>query len=33
MGAGEEFGPALDFASLPPLIKRAASAAVSQFSR
>jgi phosphate transport system substrate-binding protein len=33
MGAGLQFGPALDFAPLPPVIKRAASAAVSQFSR
>ena len=32
-GAGQQFGPALDFAPLPPLIKRAALAAVSQFSR
>jgi phosphate transport system substrate-binding protein len=33
MAAGQEFGPALDFASLPPVIKRAATAAVSRFSR
>ena len=33
MGAGQEFGPALGFASLPPVIKRAASVAVSQFSQ
>ena len=33
MGAGQEFGPGLDFASVPPVIKRAASAAGSQFSQ
>ena len=33
MGAGQEFGPALDFAPLPTVIKRAATAAVSRFSR
>jgi phosphate transport system substrate-binding protein len=33
MGAGQQFGPALDFAPLPPVIKRAATAAVSRFSR
>jgi hypothetical protein len=32
MGAGQEFGPALDFAPLPPVIKRAATAAVGRFS-
>jgi phosphate transport system substrate-binding protein len=32
MGAGQEFGPALDFASLPPVIKRASTAAVHRFS-
>jgi phosphate transport system substrate-binding protein len=32
MGAGQQFGPALDFASLPRVIKRAATAAVKRFS-
>lgn len=32
IGGGQEFGPALDFAALPPVIKRAASAAVKRFS-
>ena len=33
MGAGQAFGPALDFAPLPPVIRRAAMAAVRAFSR
>jgi phosphate transport system substrate-binding protein len=32
MGGGQEFGPALDFAPLPPVIKHAATAAVDRFS-
>jgi phosphate transport system substrate-binding protein len=33
MGAGQAFGPALDFAPLPPVIRRAATATVRAFSR
>jgi hypothetical protein len=32
MGSGSAFGPALDFAPLPPVIRRAATAAVKSFS-
>jgi hypothetical protein len=32
IGAGQAFGPALDFAPLPPAIRRAATAAVNRFS-